>query len=214
MEFTAFFSDVGVPKTGLTPSISFVDIATGLVDDSGSMSEVSAGNAPGWYNYDFTTYDETIDYAVSADGGGSLGNNDRYKYGHNDLGQVTSAQTIAQADLDDPAQYKADVSALAIEANVEGHAGDALTAYDPPTRAEATSDKDEVIAEVDANEVKIDALQVDVSFIKQIESGRWHITGNQMIFYEDDNTTEIARFDLFDAGGSPSQINVFQRTKV
>lgn len=40
----------------------------------------------------------------------------------------------------------ADVSALAIEANVEGHVTDALNTYDPPTRTEATADKEEVIA--------------------------------------------------------------------
>jgi len=44
------------------------------------------------------------------------------------------------------------------KADVEAECGDALTAYDPPTRTEATSDKDAIITEVDANETKIDAL--------------------------------------------------------
>jgi hypothetical protein len=42
----------------------------------------------------------------------------------------------------------------------------ALTDYDPPTRAEATTDKDAIIIEVDANETKIDALQTDSTAIK------------------------------------------------
>ena len=42
----------------------------------------------------------------------------------------------------------------------------ALTDYDPPTRTEATTDKDAIITEVDANETKIDALQVDSTAIK------------------------------------------------
>ncbi|MCK4498897.1 hypothetical protein KAU11_00190 [Candidatus Babeliales bacterium] len=41
---------------------------------------------------------------------------------------------------------------------IKSECDDALTGYDPPTRTEATADKDEVIAEVDANEAKIDAL--------------------------------------------------------
>jgi len=50
------------------------------------------------------------------------------------------------------AQEKLDVKAEADQAFVD---------YDPPTRAEATSDKDEIIAEVDVNEGKIDNLQTD-----------------------------------------------------
>jgi hypothetical protein len=49
-------------------------------------------------------------------------------------------------------------------------------------------------------------LQVltDLSFIAGIEGGRWIISGGQMIFYLDDNTTEIARFDLtYDANQNP-----------
>ena len=42
----------------------------------------------------------------------------------------------------------------------------------------------------------------DVSFIKSIEGGRWKIVGSQMIFYEDDNTTVVATFDLFQANGT------------
>jgi len=56
---------------------------------------------------------------------------------------TTIPGTIAtmQADLDNPSQYKADVSALAIEANVQGHAADALTAYGPATSTEMTEIK-------------------------------------------------------------------------
>ena len=53
-----------------------------------------------------------------------------------DLQATAVALATAQVDLDNPAQYMANVAALAIEANVQGHAADALTAYDPPTKAE------------------------------------------------------------------------------
>ena len=42
----------------------------------------------------------------------------------------------------------------------------ALTDYDGPTRTEATTDKNAIITEVDANETKIDTLQTDSTAIK------------------------------------------------
>lgn len=50
--------------------------------------------------------------------------------------------------------------------------------------------------------------------ILDIEKGRWHITGNQMIFYKPDNVTEMFRFNLFDQASAPSMNNVFERVKV
>ena len=58
------------------------------------------------------------------------------------------------------------------------------------------------------------ALVADVSFIKSVEGGRWKIENNQMIFYEDDNITEIARFNLLDSSGNASETNVMERTRV
>jgi len=48
------------------------------------------------------------------------------------------------------------------------------------------------------------SVMSDLSFIKGIEGGRWIISGGQMIFYTDDNITELARFDLtYDANQNP-----------
>lgn len=44
------------------------------------------------------------------------------------------------------------------DAEVESEATDALNAYDPPTRAELTTDTNSIITEVNANEAKIDAI--------------------------------------------------------
>lgn len=54
----------------------------------------------------------------------------------------------------------------------------------------------------------------DLELIKNVEGGRWRIVSNQMIFYEDDNTTEVARFNLFDSAGSPTMTNVYDRQRV
>ena len=58
---------------------------------------------------------------------------------HADVTQVNGAAQVI-------ADFRADVTAVALEANVEGHCDDSLTTYDPPTRAEATTDKDEILA--------------------------------------------------------------------
>ena len=57
-------------------------------------------------------------------------------------------------------------------------------------------------------------ITTDVSFIKSIEGGRWKIVSDQMVFYKDDNVTEVARFDLFDETGNPSMDAVFERKRV
>jgi hypothetical protein len=54
----------------------------------------------------------------------------------------------------------------------------------------------------------------DAVFLKNIEGGRWRILNNQMIFYKEDNLTEIARFNLFDSSGSPTETNVYERQRV
>ena len=54
-----------------------------------------------------------------------------------------------------------DVSAAEVNAECDT----ALTEYDPPTRAELTTDKDSIITEVNANETKIDTMQGNVTDI-------------------------------------------------
>ena len=50
--------------------------------------------------------------------------------------------------------------------------------------------------------------------IYDIQFGRWRIVGDQMIFFKEDNVTEVARFDLFDDAGNPTMDAVFERTRV
>lgn len=52
-----------------------------------------------------------------------------------------------------------------MKAEVEAEATDALNAYDPPTKAELDTAEANIIAEVDANETKIDAVKVDTAAI-------------------------------------------------
>lgn len=60
------------------------------------------------------------------------------------------------------------------------------------------------------------AVQSDLTFIRDMIGGRWKIDYEnfQMIFYKEDNATEVARFDLRDKTNSPSFLSVFDRRKV
>ncbi len=77
---------------------------------------------------------------------------------------------------------------------------------------------DDVLNELQAHrnavEPDVQAIKKSVDFIKGIEGGRWKIENNQMIFYDEDNTTELARFDLLDAQGQPAEQNVYERRRV
>ena len=90
MQILAFFTDHGVPKTGLTPTVRIRDISdnTLIITDSTS-SEVGDG----WYKYDFVQYDSAEEYAIRFDGGPSLSDTDRYTSTTND----SFAEDVADA---------------------------------------------------------------------------------------------------------------------
>ena len=52
-----------------------------------------------------------------------------------------------------------------------------------------------------------------IDFTRNVTTGRWQIdkATNEMIFYKEDNTTEVARYSLFDSDGNPSVAAVFDR---
>lgn len=50
------------------------------------------------------------------------------------------------------------------------------------------------------------AVYSDLAFIRGIEGGRWKIENQEMIFYSEDNLTELIRFELsFDGNGNPNE---------
>jgi hypothetical protein len=58
-------------------------------------------------------------------------------------------------------------------------------------------------------------IKIDQKMARYIHTGRWIVdeNNNQMIFYEDDNVTEVARYDLKDKNGNPTVESIFERTK-
>lgn len=86
-----------------------------------------------------------------------------------DSAALATALATAQTDLDNPAQYKADVSALALEATLATH-------------------DTEVKAEIDANETKIDAVptveEIEAELATEHGEGSWE--GETAIEFEED----------------------------
>lgn len=85
--------------------------------------------------------------------------------GLTDLGGMsTGMKAEVESEVDDAVGGGTGTALTAIPWNsnwdteVQSECADALTAYDPPTRSEATSDKAAIITEVDANETKIDTV--------------------------------------------------------
>jgi len=79
------------------------------------------------------------------------------------------------------------------------------------------------ISEVDSGsgltpseQAQLSDIYTKTQFIHSMEGGRWKIdtTTNQMIFYDEDNVTEIARFNLFDSNGVPASDDVFERVRI
>ena len=64
-----------------------------------------------------------------------------------------------------------------------------------------------------ATESRLVATQADVEIIRKLTTGRWEITGNQMIFYDDDGSTPFMIFNLYDQAGLPSMECIFERVE-
>lgn len=67
---------------------------------------------------------------------------------------------------------------------------------------------------VEANNPKIDNIDANAQSLYDMNFGKWQIVGNQMLFFGPDNSTEIARFNLFDEANQPTMDAVFKRVKV
>lgn len=59
-------------------------------------------------------------------------------------------------------------------------------------------------------------VKIDQKMARYIHTGRWLIdeNTNEMVFYQDDNVTEIARYALFDRSGVSSIDELFERRLV
>lgn len=81
MYIISYFTQGGVPKTGLSPTLKIWRVSDAFpVIVAGSMSEIGGG----FYRYNFSGYSPTIDYAIRCDGGDVLSNSERYSFAGNE----------------------------------------------------------------------------------------------------------------------------------
>jgi hypothetical protein len=136
MIYVVYFSDGGVPKTGLSPAIvTYRKVSDGSdVASPPALSEIGGG----FYKFASTPSEALV---ARVDGGAVLADAYRYK-----VMQITphdgdlDAQVSTRGSQTDLTAIRAKTDNLpanpAVEGNVQGHVADALGAYNPPTKAE------------------------------------------------------------------------------
>lgn len=72
-------------------------------------------------------------------------------------------------------------------------------------------DIEDIVIEDFAQQSTLVLMQADLTLVRKIESGRWKIVSNQMIFYDDNGVDPLITFDLKDSIGQPTMADVFER---
>ena len=59
-------------------------------------------------------------------------------------------------------------------------------------------------------------VKIDQKMARYIHTGRWIVDedAKEMVFYQDDNSTEIARYGFFDKDGEASVTQLFERRRI
>lgn len=189
MIINSFFTDSGVPKLGLTPTIRIWEVsasAHSLVITDAAMTEVGDG----FYKYSFSTYNDTKRYVFRTDGGASLADSERYEYAATEELDVTDKSIT---DITDSVWDESTTSHLLV-----GSTGEMLAQIKADTSSVSISNA---------------TLLSLVSTLLKYERNRTKIdtVNKQMIIYDDDCTTVLHVFDLKDSNGNPSVSEVCER---
>lgn len=139
-----------------------------------------------------------------------------------------------QADLDNPDQYKATGfntvvpdpagtvptnPVLVTDARLDNLDVAVSTRADENPPSQILGDYKADVTNLDAaistraSGAELAIAQSDITFLKNVEGGRWKIDNYVMTFYEADNTTPIMSFNLLDASGQPTETNVLERVR-
>ena len=140
--FTIFDSDGETPLSGQMSSCSYnLTLNDANAPESVGVIEIESS---GYYYATFTPLSlGTYDLEITCPDGRVVGETLFVEI--NDLDDIVTEVDANENKID----------ALALEANVEGYVTNALNTYDPPTRAEATADKNEILAAISTESLKI-----------------------------------------------------------
>ena len=180
---TSQFSTSGVPQFGLTPIIDIFQLDPSVntqIVSAAPLQEIGGG----WYRYNFTTYDPSKTYVFTIDGGSSLSQCDRYRYGGNE----SYVEDITKSVLEEPLVYHATTGSLAESVAM-------------------------IKADTASIMVSETAIVILLDTILKYQRNRTRIdTANaQLVIYDDDGTTPLTTFDLKDFNGMPSVQEVCER---
>jgi len=76
------------------------------------------------------------------------------------------------------------------------------------------TDIDDAINNQTIMDGKLTAIKLIDDYLLQKESGRWKIENNQLTYYDDDGTTVLKRFNLFNKQGQATSENPYERIPV
>jgi hypothetical protein len=186
MYILTYFTENGSPKTGLSATIRIRDLSdNSLVITDVSMSEVGDG----FYKYDFSTYDNTVDYSIRCDGGAVLTDDERYTYASSEFAgetnQILTDTNELQSDWENGGRLDIILDEITTQGDVnESKLDDIQTDLDNPdqykadtaglaTESNATLNTNTIIAEVNGNETKIDGI---ISSLSLLVANIWNYT--------------------------------------
>jgi len=181
----AFFSNQGIPSTGLVPILriwQITPISNILIINSDPMLEIGDG----FYKYEFLAFDPLHSYLFRADGGNALMDHDRYTIGSTDTNSNPS--TISNAIWDEPRS----------EHLIPGTTGEVLSVIH--------SNVEQLRLSV------IDAISL-ANLLVKFQANRTVIdkVAKTLTVYDNDKSTPIHTFNLIDGNGDPSVDEVCER---
>lgn len=201
---TSYFEDSSGPVTGLSPTIRIWEVTTtgenlvvgapcgspggadGIMvemDDCGSP----ASERDGFYRYTFATYDPAKSYVVRVDGGAGLAVADRYQPGR--IQPADNVQSFVNGVWDEP---RADHL-------IVGSTGEAVSL----DRADLTT----ILT------TSLPAIFSLLDLVRKYDTNRTEIdpVTKTLTVYDDDCTTVLRVFELYDSTGTLSVTDVCER---
>lgn len=214
IEINSFFTQSGSPALDIDggyPKIRIWEIdgnthtlvvgePSGIGQDvDGTMSVVGDG----FYTFLFTDligYDESKKYLIRVDGGPSLNQNERYQSGYIDPGV---SKTVTPSDIESiaDATSKAVWDTQSSDHLTLGSTGLALN---------------QIRANIENLTISTSHINELVTLLLKYEANRTRVDTNtkQLIVYDDDGTTILRAFKLYDARGNASTDSITERVPI
>ena len=189
MILSSFFTTVGVPTNGLSPTIDIWQV-TGTTSTPVVTAAPMLPVGDGFYQYNFSTYDDTKDYVFTSNAGVTTVDS-QYQFGATPPGTVnTSTLTnIANTVWDE----------LATLHTTSGSFGEIVQ---------------QIKADTSAIYISVAGVNAIVQALLQMETGRTRIdtNANTLTVYDTTCTTPMIVFNLRDSFGNPSVTDVCERS--